>query len=119
MKYMLLIYTDETLWTEEERARCMEDSVALCHELKDKGQYLGASPLHPVASATSLRLREGRRIVIDGPFAETHEQLGGYFLVDVPNLDAAMEIAARLPGGRKGAVEIRPVFELEGLPSPS
>jgi len=79
MKYMLLIYGEEGNWTEEERSACMEESMQICHELNDKGQYLASSPLHLVSTATSVRVREDRRIVTDGPFAETTEQLGGYY----------------------------------------
>lgn len=117
MKYMLLIYGDENAWTQDEREACMAESVELCKELNSKGQYLGASPLQPVATATSIVPRDGKRIITDGPFAETHEQLGGYFLIDVANLDEAMEIANRIPGGRRGTVEIRPLVDLPGLPS--
>jgi hypothetical protein len=117
MKYLLLVYGAESAWTEKERKRCMDASVALCHELAAKRQFLGASPLHPVSTATSVRDEGGRKLVIDGPFAETHEQLGGYFLVDVPDLDAALDIAKRIPGGSKGTVEVRPVFELDTLPA--
>ena len=95
----------------------MAESTKLTHELHAKGKYLGASPLHPVASATSVRIRDGKRLVTDGPFAETHEQLGGFFLVDATDLDEAIAIASRIPGARKGTVEVRPVFELQGLPS--
>ena len=116
MKYMLLVYGDEGLWTEEERRRCMQESAALCRELAGKGQYLAASPLHSVATATSLRWKEGRPLVTDGPFAETHEQLGGYYVIDVPDLDEAMAVAARIPALKKGTVEIRPIFELDELP---
>lgn len=116
MKYMLLIYSAENAWTDDERARCMNESAQLCHDLNAKGQYLGASPLHPVAIATSVRIRDGKRIVTDGPFAETTEQLGGYFLIDVENLDEAIAIAGQIPGAKKGTVEIRPVFELKDLP---
>lgn len=116
MKYMLLIYSDENAWTEDEREECMADSTDLCHELAANGKYLGASPLHPVEVATSVRVRDGKRLVTDGPFAETTEQLGGYFLIDVANLDEAIEIAGRIPGAKKGTVEIRPVFELSNLP---
>lgn len=118
MKYMLLIYSNEDAWTEEERAKCMAESTELCHELGAKGQYLGASPLHPVAMATSVRVRDGKRVITDGPFAETTEQLGGYYLIDVENLDEAIAIAARLPPATKGTVEIRPILELENLPTP-
>jgi hypothetical protein len=116
MKYMLLIYSDEKVWAEGERERCCEDSTALAHELHKQGKYLRASPLLPVASATSLRIRDGRRQVTDGPFAETREQLGGFFLIDAVNLDEAIDIAGRLPAAKKGTVEIRPVLELAGLP---
>ncbi|HEU5452090.1 MAG TPA: YciI family protein [Terriglobales bacterium] len=117
MKYMLLIYADEQAWTEPERARCYDESTQLAHHLKAKGQYLAASPLQPVATATSVRVREGKRTVMDGPFAETREQLGGYFMVEAKDLDEAIAIAARIPGARKGTVEVRPVLELPNLPA--
>lgn len=117
MKYMLLIYSSEADWTEEERAECMSDSTRLCEELAAKGQFVAASPLQGVDMATSVRLREGETLVTDGPFAETHEQLGGYFLVDMPNLDEAIALARRIPSAQKGTVEIRPVLEIEGIPS--
>ncbi|MDZ4780923.1 MAG: YciI family protein [Planctomycetia bacterium] len=116
MKYMLLIYSDEKAWKDEEREACFEESIGLTRQLDASGKFLGASPLHPVATATSVRVRNGKRLVTDGPFAETHEQLGGYFLVDAQDLDEAIEIAGRIPGARKGTVEVRPVFELAGLP---
>jgi hypothetical protein len=117
MKYALLIYTDEESYAEGERERCFAESTALTHELHNEGKYLAASPLHPVATATSVRVRNGKRQVTDGPFAETREQLGGFFLIDAANLDDAIEIAGRVPGARKGTVEVRPVLELEGLPT--
>jgi hypothetical protein len=117
MKYMLLIYSDEQAWTDDEREHCFVESTQLTHDLNAAGQYLGASPLHPVSTATSVRIRNGKRLVTDGPFAETREQLGGYFLIEAPDLDAAIGIAARIPGARKGTVEIRPVVELAGLPT--
>jgi hypothetical protein len=116
MKYMLLIYTDEKVWTEIEREKCFAESTQLTHELHARGQYLGASPLHPVATSTSVRVRDGKRLVTDGPFAETHEQLGGFFLIEAKDLDEAIAVAARIPGARKGTVEVRPVLELPGLP---
>jgi hypothetical protein len=116
MKYMLLVYGAEDAWTETERRECMEESMRLCHELASVRQYLAASPLHPVATATTVQVRSGNKLVTDGPFAETTEQLGGYFLIDVPNLDAALAVAGRIPGARKGKVEVRPIFELAGLP---
>jgi len=116
MKYMLLIYQDEQVLRETERQACYVESTALAHHLKSKGQFLAAAPLQPVSTATSVRIRDGKRLVTDGPFAETREQLGGYFLVDAKDLDEAIGIAARIPGARKGTVEIRPVIEIEGLP---
>lgn len=119
MKYMMLIYSDENAWTEGERERCYIESTELTHELHSRDQFLGASPLQPVATATSVRVRDGKRLVTDGPFAETREQLGGYFLIDAKDLNEAITIAARIPAARKGAVEVRPVMELAGLPKVS
>ncbi len=116
MKYMLLIYSAEDGWTEEQREQCLSDSTELCHELSAQGKLLGASPLHPVSTATSIRVRNGKRQITDGPFAETTEQLGGYYIIDVDDLDEAIAIAARLPPATKGTVEIRPLFPLPGLP---
>jgi hypothetical protein len=112
MKYMMLIYLKETVLNEGEREACYKESAKLCHELSGNGQFIAASPLQPVATATSVRLREGKRLVTDGPFAETHEQLGGYFLVDAPNLDEAIAIASKIPGAKVGTVEIRPIMEI-------
>jgi hypothetical protein len=117
MKYMLLIYGSEKAWDQAGREPCYEESAQLAQRLKSAGQYLAASPLHPVATATSVRVREGKRLVTDGPFAETHEQLGGYFLIDARDLDEAIDIAGRVPGARLGTVEIRAVLEIEGLPA--
>ena len=116
MKYMLLIYTDEAVWTESDRQHCYEESTQLTHELHAKGKYLGASPLQPVSSATSVRVRDGKRLITDGPFAETREQLGGFFMIEAKDLDEAIAIAARIPAARKGTVEVRPIVELAGLP---
>src|SRR5580704_4010084 len=115
MKYMMLIYSEETAWTDSERAHCYQESTELAHELKSKGQCLATAPLQPVSTATSVRVREGKRLVIDGPFAETREQLGGYFLIEVKDLDVAIEVAGRIPGARKGTVEIRPLVEIPNL----
>jgi hypothetical protein len=113
---MLLIYTNEKDWTDDEREHCYVESAALTRELHARGQYLGAAPLLPVATATSVRMREGKQLVTDGPFAETNEQLGGYFLIDAKDLNEAISIATRVPGARKGTVEVRPVLEIKGLP---
>ena len=116
MKYLLLIYMGENAMTNSEREHCYVESTQLCHDLQANGQFLGANPLHPVTTATSVRVREGKRLVTDGPFAETREHLGGYFLIDAKDLDEAIGIAGRIPGARKGTVEIRPVLEIAGLP---
>ena len=115
MSYMLLIYADEQAWTETERERCYGESIDLARQLQSTGQFGVTAPLQPVATATSVRVREGKRNITDGPFAETWEHLGGYFLVDAKDLDEAIAIAGRIPGARKGTVEIRPVLELPGL----
>ena len=117
MKYMLLIYGDENGLTETERKDCYAESTQLAHDLHTNGQYVAANPLSPTAMATSVRVREGKRLVTDGPFAETREQLGGYFLIDAKNLDEAISIATRVPGARIGTVEVRPLIEITGLPN--
>ena len=116
MKYMLLIYMEEHAMSEAEREHCYVESAQLAQELHSSGQYLATAPLHPVATATSVRVRDGKRLVTDGPFAETREQLGGFFLINARDLDEAINIAARILGARVGTVEIRPVMEIAGLP---
>ncbi|MDQ2785281.1 MAG: YciI family protein [Chloroflexota bacterium] len=117
MKYMLLVYGDEKALSETERQQCYGESAQIARQINQTGQYLGASPLHSTATATSVRVREGKRFVTDGPFAETKEQLGGYFLIDASDLDTAIEIAGRIPGASIGTVEIRPLVEIAGLPT--
>lgn len=117
MKYMLLVYGDENAWTESERQECYQESARLCQKLGANGQYLAANPLQSVTTATSVQIRNGNRMVTDGPFAETREQLGGYFLIDAKNLDEAIEIAGQIPGARKGTIEIRPIVEIANLPA--
>ena len=116
MKYMLLIYQDEKALSEAERKQCYRESAQFAHQLDAKGQFVATAPLHPTSTATSVRTREGKSLVTDGPFAETREQLGGFFLVDAKDLDEAISIASRVPAGKWGTVEIRPVIEVEGLP---
>ena len=114
MKFMMLICRDEPTWaklTTSERQAIYAEMVVLSDELRARGQFLAGNPLLPSSSATSVRIRDGKRLVTDGPFAETREQLGGYMLIDVPDLDEALAIAARIPVARTGAVEIRPVRE--------
>ena len=116
MKYMMLVYLDEQVMSDSERQHCYVESAQLTQQLNANGKYLDASPLHPVATATSVRVREGKRLVTDGPFAETREQLGGYYLIEAQDLDEAIAIAEKIPPVRFGTIEIRPVMEIEGLP---
>ena len=112
MKYMLLIYFEENAeLSEKERQDCYDESAKLAERLRSKGQYVAANPLHPAAMAKSIRVRDGKGLVTDGPFAETHEQLGGYFLIETKNLDEAIAIAQQIPMANKGTVEVRPVIE--------
>ncbi len=116
MKYMMLVYLAENALTKSEREQCYVESAQLTQDLHSSGHYRDASPLHPVSTATSVRVREGKRLVTDGPFAETREQLGGYYLIEAKNLDEAIGIAERIPVARVGTIEIRPVMEIPGLP---
>jgi len=112
VKYMLLICRDEQAWDRlsvAERQQIYWDTVKIQEELVARGQHLDSAPLYPSSSATSVRVREGKRLVTDGPFAETREQLGGYMLIDVKDLDEAIAIAARIPLARTSTVEVRPV----------
>jgi len=119
MKYMLLIYLEEEALSQGERAQCYQESAAYARELQEKGKFLATAPLHPTSTATSVQMREGKLLVTDGPFAETREQLGGFFLIDAKDLDEAISVASQVPGGKWGTVEIRPVIEVEGLPKSS
>ena len=113
MKYMLPIYLGEA-WDKmsvAERQEIYRGQKQLSEELTANGKLLGGSPLHPTSSASSVRVRDGKRLFTDGPFAETREQLGGYKLLDVKDQDEALDIAARCPVARAGTVEVRPVRE--------
>ncbi len=119
MKYMLLLCVDEQIWEkvpESDRQQMVQDSVKVANQVNANGQYLAAARLQPSSTATTIRVREGKQFVTDGPFVETREQVGGYFLIDVKDLDEAISIANRIPATRVGAVEIRPVMEIAGLP---
>ena len=115
MKYILLIHHEEVL-AEDERQLLLEESVQLANHLHERRQYLDAAPLQPTSATISVKVRDGKRFVTDGPFAETREQIGGYFLIDARDLAEAVDIAGRIPGARIGTVEVRPVREVEGLP---
>lgn len=117
MKYLLLVYATPDAWEPEERKVALGESVDLCHTLSSWNQYCSAAPLEPVETAVSVRVRAGEALVTDGPFAETTEHLGGYFLVDVDSMDAAVEIARQIPGARRGTVEVRPLVEVPNLPA--
>ncbi len=116
MKYMLLIYAAEGAWAEDERRACRDEGLRIIDGLTAQGKLLDASPLQPVNTAASVRVRDGRVLVTDGPFAETTEQLGGYFVLDLADLDEAIALAARLRPAAKGTIEIRPLAPLDGLP---
>jgi hypothetical protein len=116
--FLLLCYDDEAAWEAagpRALAEARAEAAALARRLADEGRYLGASPLHPVAMATCVRVRGGRRVISDGPFAETHEVLGGFYLILAEDRDTAVRFAAQHPGARVGTVEVRPVFDVSGL----
>jgi hypothetical protein len=115
MQYMMLIYDDEKLWasmSEEERGRVFQEYGTYTQELRDKGAYVDGDPLQPTSTATTVRVRDGEQLTTDGPFAETKEQLGGYYIVDVETLDEAIEWAAKIPSARLGSIEVRPVMSI-------
>jgi len=119
MRYMLLCYDDEKFWQEsgeDVHRQAMEEAVGITHELDARGQYILASPRDASSTATSVRVRDGKQIVTDGPFVETREVLGGFYLIDVKDLNEALSVAARHPGARLGGVEVRPLMEIPGLP---
>jgi hypothetical protein len=117
MKYMLLVYLDES-WLKRslaERQEAYWAQMKHTEELVAKGRYLGGNPLHPASTATTVRVRDGKRLLTDGPFAETREQLGGYYLVEAKDLDEAIAIAARIPSAKTGTVEVRPVMVFDNM----
>jgi hypothetical protein len=116
MQYLLLIYGQESDWlnlTPEQTNSMMAEYGKFTTDITEKGQLRGANRLQPIASATTVRVRDGKRAVTDGPFAETKEQLGGYYLVEAKDLDEAISLAARIPAARHGSVEVRPIFQME------
>jgi hypothetical protein len=120
MRFMLLCYDDKQAGDRAgivAHQKAIDEAVQLAHELNANGQYLSAAPLQPISTAKSVRVRGGKPLVTDGPFAETREFLGGYYLIDAKDRDEAIGIASRHPGARLGTVEVRPIIELSGLPT--
>jgi hypothetical protein len=114
-QYMLLVYTDDNETPDPaspEAQAAFPRWAAVTQAMKDAGVWVAGDPLQPVATATTVRERGGERLITDGPFAETRELLGGYYLLDVPDLDAALEWAAQLPNVTYGSVEVRPVMAM-------
>jgi hypothetical protein len=112
MKYMLLIYTDPHAFNPADGDKIMGEYMAFTQEILDSGEMVAGDPLQGVETATSVRIRDGKRTTTDGPFAETKEVLGGYYLVDVKDLDRAIELAAKIPDARTATVEVRPVQDM-------
>jgi hypothetical protein len=116
MKYLLLIYESEKIWaslSKEEQGHIFNEYMTLTEEFAKSGKMMGCEPLEPTSTATTLRVRNGKSTSVDGPFAETKEQLGGIYVIDVKDLDEAMAWAAKIPGARTGAIEIRPVMKFD------
>ena len=117
MRYILLIYDRETDWaklTQQDQGKLLGEYRAFTEGIRKNGQYRAGDPLQPVATATTVRVRDGKTVTTDGPFAETREQLGGYYIVDAKDLDEATQIAARIPSARMGSIEVRPIMEIPG-----
>ena len=116
MKYLCLIYDDEKMWpsmTKAETDVIMGEYFAFTEAVKKSGHYLGGNALLPTSTATSVRVRQGKTATTDGPFAETKEQLGGYYLIEARDLNDAIQVAARIPGAKTGTVEVRPIQVFE------
>ena len=116
MQYLLLIYDSEAKQAEmqgEERQAFMQEYFGYTQALKEAGAFVAGDALQSVSTATSVRVRDGERMVTDGPFAETKEQLGGYYLVEAENLDAAIEWASKIPSARMGTIEVRPLMTFD------
>ena len=119
MRYALLIYANEQDWasqTEEQSQAVNQEYMAFTKDIIDRGLMKGGEALQATATATTVRVRDGETLTTDGPFAETKEQLGGFYLVDCKDLDEAIEVAARIPDVRRGSIEVRPVMEID-MPS--
>jgi len=119
MRYMLLIYDREVDWealNEKDRGALFQEYGVFTESIKKSGKHRAGDPLQPVATATTVRVRNGKAVTTDGPFAETREQLGGYYIVDAKDLDEATALAARIPSARTGAIEVRPIMEMPSRP---
>ncbi len=117
MQYLLLIYDDEKIWRDmpkEESGRMHAEYMQFTADIKKSGHLVAGDALQPIATATTVRVRNGKTQTTDGPFAETKEQLGGYYLIEAKDLDEARAIAARIPSARIGSIEIRPVMVFSG-----
>jgi hypothetical protein len=113
MRYLLLIYTSESPERPDPTVAAAESQAynAFTEDIRARGLFQAGEALHPTSSATTVRIRDGETITTDGPFAETKEALGGFYLVDARDLDEAIELAARIPAARHGSVEVRPIWE--------
>jgi hypothetical protein len=113
MRYLLLIYTEEPTGAvpEDVMAEELEGYNAFSQEIRDRGLFEAGEALHPTSSATTVRVRDGQTVTTDGPFAETKEALGGFYLVNAKDLDEAIELAAKIPGAKHGSIEVRPIFD--------
>jgi hypothetical protein len=112
MQYLLMIYEEEKVWnalSEAERNQFYGEYMAYTDDIKKSGHWIGGNPLQPIHTATTVRVRDGKVSTTDGPFAETREQLGGYYLVEAKDLDEATRLAARIPGAKLGSIEVRPI----------
>jgi hypothetical protein len=115
MQYLLLIFDDERVWgdmSEEERNKLYAEYGVFSEEVRESGALVGANQLQPSTTATLVQVRDGETLTTDGPFAETKERLGGYYMIDVESLDEAIEWAAKIPSARKGTIEVRPVVQV-------
>src|SRR5437870_11877094 len=115
MKYLLLIYENEADWaavSEAEKGKIFQEYMDYSKRIRKNGNYLGGEALQPVSTATTVRVKNGKTLTTDGPFAETREQLGGFYLVEAKDLDEALSIAARVPSARTGSIEVRPLLKL-------
>jgi hypothetical protein len=122
MKYLCLIYEDETGWSrmsKDDADTMMHEYFSFTEDVRKSGNYVAGEALHPTQSATTVRVRNGKISTTDGPFAETKEQLGGFYLVEAKDLNEAIQIASRIPSARLGSIEIRPIMSFDTAPQPA